>query len=73
MGNRIVMIEDDAAIAQAVRLNLECADYAVTIFDNGMTAWQALETSHDYGETVRFLFFISTASTSNSRGGKLTS
>lgn len=48
MGNRIVMIEDDAAIAQAVRLNLECADYAVTIFDNGMTAWQALETSHDY-------------------------
>jgi len=42
------MIEDDAAIAQAVRLNLECADYAVTIFDNGMTAWQALETSHDY-------------------------
>ncbi len=48
MGNRIVMIEDDAAIAQAVRLNLECADYVVTIFDNGMTAWQALETSHDY-------------------------
>ena len=48
MGNRIVMIEDDAAIAQAVRLNLECADYSVTIFDNGMTAWQALETSHDY-------------------------
>ena len=48
MGNRIVMIEDDAAIAQAVRLNLECADYSVTIFDNGLTAWQALETSHDY-------------------------
>lgn len=48
MGNRIVMIEDDAAIAQAVRLNLECADYAVTVFDNGMTAWQALETSRDY-------------------------
>lgn len=48
MGNRIVMIEDDAAIAQAVRLNLECADYSVTIFDNGMTAWLALETSHDY-------------------------
>ena len=48
MGNRIVMIEDDAAIAQAVRLNLECADYAVTVFDNGMTAWQALETGHDY-------------------------
>ena len=42
------MIEDDAAIAQAVRLNLECADYSVTIFDNGMTAWLALETSHDY-------------------------
>ena len=42
MGNRIVIIEDDAAIAQAVQLNLECAEYEVTVFDNGQTAWDAL-------------------------------
>ncbi|MBU5453544.1 response regulator transcription factor [Pseudoflavonifractor sp. MSJ-30] len=48
MGNRIVMIEDDAAIAQAVQLNLECAEYEVTVFDNGQTAWDALRDNHDY-------------------------
>ena len=48
MGNRIVIIEDDAAIAQAVQLNLECAEYEVTVFDNGQTAWDALWDNHDY-------------------------
>ena len=48
MGNRIVIIEDDAAIAQAVQLNLECAEYEVTVFDNGQTAWDTLRDNHDY-------------------------
>lgn len=48
MGNRVLMIEDDAAIAQAVQLNLECADYCVTVFDNGRTAYDALGEMHDY-------------------------
>ena len=48
MGNRILIIEDDAAIAQAVQLNLECAEYEVTAFDNGQTAWDALRENHDY-------------------------
>ncbi len=48
MGNRIVIIEDDAAIAQAVQLNLECAEYEVTVFDNGQTVWDALRENHDY-------------------------
>lgn len=48
MGNRILIIEDDAAIAQTVRLNLECADYEVTSFDNGQTAWDALPENHGY-------------------------
>ena len=48
MGNRIVIIEDDAAIAQAVQLNLEYAEYEVTVFDNGQTAWDALRDNHDY-------------------------
>ena len=48
MENKILIIEDDRAIAEAIRLNLECADYAVTIFDDGQKAWDALPTDHDY-------------------------
>lgn len=48
MGNKILVIEDDAAIAEAVKLNLECADYSVTAFDNGLTAWNMLQQNHDY-------------------------
>ena len=48
MGNRVLLIEDDGAIAQAVRLNLECAEYRVTVFDNGLTAFRALEQDHGY-------------------------
>lgn len=32
MSNQILIIEDDAAIAEVLRLNLECADYTVTGF-----------------------------------------
>ena len=52
MGNRILMIEDDAAIAETVKLNLECADYAVTVFDNGLAARDALEVDHNYDLTL---------------------
>ena len=48
MENRILIIEDDAAIAQTLKLNLECAGYAVTSFDSGLTAWNALEREHNY-------------------------
>ena len=48
MSNKILIIEDDAAIAEAVRLNLECADYSVTVIDNGLAAWNRLEADRDY-------------------------
>lgn len=48
MGNRILIIEDDTAISQVLQLNLECADYTVTTFDNGLTAWNVLDANHDY-------------------------
>ena len=48
MSNKILIIEDDTAIAEVLRLNLECADYTVTAFDNGLAAWNALATDHDY-------------------------
>ena len=31
-----------------LRLNLECADYTVTAFDNGLAAWNALAADRDY-------------------------
>ena len=48
MENRILVIEDDAAIAQTLKLNLECAGYAVTAFDNGLAVWNSLEQEHNY-------------------------
>lgn len=48
MHNKILVIEDDLAIAEAIKLNLECADYDVTTFNNGLTAWNALKLFHDY-------------------------
>ena len=48
MGNRILIIEDDEAISQVIRLNLECADYEVTAIDNGLTARNMLEQEHNY-------------------------
>lgn len=48
MGNRVLIIEDDAAIAEAVKLNLESADYTVVVFDNGLTVRDALEEDHSY-------------------------
>ena len=48
MSNKILIIEDDTAIAEVLRLNLECADYTVTAFDNGLAAWNALAADHDY-------------------------
>lgn len=48
MGNRILIVEDDAAIVQTLRLNLECSGYAVTSFDNGLAIWNSLEQDHNY-------------------------
>lgn len=48
MENHILIVEDDTAISQSLRLNLECTGYRVTTFDNGLTLWNALEQKHDY-------------------------
>lgn len=48
MGNHILIVEDDPAISQTLRLNLECSGYTVTSFDNGLTLWNALEQGHGY-------------------------
>lgn len=48
MGNHILIVEDDPAISQTLRLNLECSGYTVTAFDNGLALWNALEQEHNY-------------------------
>lgn len=48
MGNHILIVEDDLAISQTLRLNLECSGYTVTSFDNGLTLWNALDQEHGY-------------------------
>lgn len=48
MSNHILMVEDDAAIAQSLRLNLECSGYAVTSFGDGLSLADSLEQKHDY-------------------------
>lgn len=48
MGSRILIVEDDAAIVQTLRLNLECSGYTVTSFDNGLTLWNSLKQEHNY-------------------------
>lgn len=46
--NRILIIEDDPAIAQSLRLNLERAGYLTTCFDNGQLALDALAGDHGF-------------------------
>ena len=48
MRNRILVVEDDAAIRDAVLLNLQFADYDAVAFDDGKKAADALECDHAY-------------------------
>ncbi len=48
MKNRILIVEDDEAIASAVRLNLQVAGYDCTVFDDGERAAQSLPEDHAY-------------------------
>ena len=48
MENRILVIEDDEAIAQTLKLNLEYTGYTVTVFGNGRSVWDSLAREHNY-------------------------
>lgn len=48
MSNHILVIEDDCAIAQSLKLNLECSGYSVTVFDNGLSVWNHLKQKDHY-------------------------
>lgn len=46
--NRILVVEDDAAIRDAVLLNLQFTGYETAAFDDGQAAATALETDHAF-------------------------
>ena len=46
--NRILLVEDDRAIADAVALNLRTVGYEVSAFDDGGEAAAALEKDHSF-------------------------
>lgn len=48
MKNRILVVEDDAAIAEAIGLNLMLSEYEYKIIDDGAEAAKALETDHSF-------------------------
>jgi DNA-binding response OmpR family regulator len=48
MKNRILVVEDDAAIAEAIGLNLMLSEYDYRIIDDGAEAARCLETDHSF-------------------------
>lgn len=47
-GNRILIVEDDGAIADSVALNLKIVGYEYTVFDDGRQAADYLNTDHAF-------------------------
>lgn len=45
---RILIVEDETAIARMIAMNLEAANYETQIFEDGLKAAKALEQDHDY-------------------------
>ncbi len=48
MKNRILVVEDDAAIRDAVLLNLQFSGYDTRAFEDGADAAKALEDDHTF-------------------------
>ena len=48
MQNRILLVEDDQAIADAVALNLKIVGYDYARFDDGQAAADSLESDHGF-------------------------
>ena len=48
MKNRILVVEDDAAIAEAIGLNLMLSEYEYRIIDDGADAASYLEKDHSF-------------------------
>lgn len=47
-GNKILIVEDETAIARMIAMNLGVANYETQIYSDGMAAKEALREKHDY-------------------------
>lgn len=47
-GNKILIVEDETAIARMIAMNLGVANYETQIYSDGMEAKEALREKHDY-------------------------
>lgn len=48
MKNRVLIVEDEEAIAKMIAMNLKVANYDVNMFYDGMEALKGLENDHNY-------------------------
>ena len=55
MKNRILVVEDDAAIRDAVLLNLQFADYDAVAFDPGMDGFELFGIMERFGIPVIYM------------------
>lgn len=46
--NKVLIVEDDEAIANMIAMNLKVADYETTIFNDGLTVFDDICNNHDY-------------------------
>ena len=46
--NKVLIVEDDEAIANMIAMNLRVADYDTTIFYDGMAAFKDISNNHNY-------------------------
>ena len=46
--NRILIVEDEEAIAKMIAMNLEVSNYDTQIYFNGLEAEKGLEKDHNY-------------------------
>lgn len=46
--NRIIVVEDDAALADGIAANLQYVGYEYMIFDDGKSAAEYLENDHSF-------------------------
>ena len=47
-GNKILIVEDEEAIAKMIAMNLKVANYEVQIYYNGLEAAEAMPLDHEY-------------------------
>lgn len=50
--NKVLIVEDDEAIANMIAMNLKVADYETTIFNDGLTVFDDICNNNDYDVAI---------------------